>query len=137
MNNKDECVCDHPKSGHFDSTGRCAVIVCHCQGYEAKPPFFLPHFEVDENTTWKRLLGELTWEVESVRDGIDEVRNRATTAEDLDALRNVVEIRFDDVRAGWDHYETALRHLDDAVHAIEEQLPTFKLSRKGKKKGKK
>jgi hypothetical protein len=36
MNSKDECVCDHPKSGHFDSTGRCAVIVCHCTGFEAK-----------------------------------------------------------------------------------------------------
>src|ERR1035437_5297428 len=133
MNNKDECVCNHPKSGHFDSTGRCAVIVCHWQGYEAKPPFFLPKFEVDKNTTWKRLWGELTFEVASVRDGIDEVRVRAITSEDLDALRNVVEIRFDDVRAGWDRTDRSIELINDALDLVEVQLPTFKKTHKGKK----
>src|ERR1035437_6386225 len=131
MNKTDECTCNHPKSGHFDSTGRCAVIVCHCQGYEAKPPFFLPHFEVDENTTWKRLLGELTFEVASVRDGIDEVRNRAVSREDFESvLRENLEsvLGPQRVRDG-----QLYDKLHNAVRAIEEQLPTFKKTRKGKK----
>ena len=133
MNKTDECTCNHPKSGHFDSTGRCAVIVCHCQGYEAKPPFFLPKFEVDENTTWKRLLGELTFEVASVRDGIDEVRNRAVTSEDLDALRVVVGQNSLFHKLDKDRTVSRFDQLETAVHAIEEQLPTFKKTRKSKK----
>ena len=131
MNSKDECVCDHPKSGHFDSTGRCAVIVCHCQGFEAKPPFFLPHFEVDENTTWKRLLGELTFEVAHVVDQMSEVRNRAATQDELDALRAIVT--QNDVERVVDR-ERDNNGIGDRLRAIEEQLPTFKTKRRKKAK---
>src|ERR1035437_820287 len=121
MNKTDECVCDHPKSGHFDSTGRCAVIVCHVQGFEAKPPFHLPKVEVDDDTTWKRLLGELTFEVASVRDGIDEVRSRAVSQEEFDNFRANVE--RDDIyhRATLNAQGSVLTQLDKAIEAIEEQ----------------
>ena len=134
MNKTDECVCNHPKSGHFDSTGRCAVIVCHCQGFEAKPPFHLPHFEVDENTTWKRLLGELTFEVASVHDGIDEVRNRAVSQDDVNALRAIVEQNGVYHKVASERTGRNIGNLFDRVSAIEEQLPTFKTKRRKKAK---
>ena len=133
MNTKDECVCGHTKTSHFKNTGKCAVIVCHCTGYEAKPPFFLPHFEVDENTTWKRLLGELTFEVASVSDQITEVRTRAVTYEDLTALKAVVEQNEVDADTTWRQAEQDHDRVTDRLIAIEEQLPTFKKTRKGKK----
>lgn len=57
--------CDHLKSTHFDSTGSCSLIRCHCPGFVELR---------DEEKVWARILGDLVFENAALKVDVDELR---------------------------------------------------------------
>ena len=66
---------------------------------------------------------------------LEEIATASVT--ELNALRAVVEQNSLFHKLDKGRTVSRFDQLETAVHAIEEQLPNFKLSRKGKRKGKK